>query len=375
MRGRRAGGEVQRRAPGGTYGVIMAGGESTRFWPLGRRRVPKQFLAIAGRHSLLQDTARRLVPYVTWRRLLVVTRADHAAAVRRQLPHMPPEQVLVEPVGRNTAACAALAAEWIAARRGDAIMIVVPADHVVKNAGQLRRALASGARLAERTASLVLLGVRPTRPETGYGYIEVGKRLPGGATPAFAVRRFHEKPSTAVARRYVAGHRHLWNTGMFVWRASVFRAALQRCMPELRAALDGVCASDAPRRLRRVYRGLSPISVDVGVLQPLSRMRRPVPQMVALAVSFDWLDVGSWAAMPDLWGCDGAGNAVRAKLVSLDARDCVVYAPQQLVALLGVKDLIVVNSGGALLVCARSRAQDVRAVTQALKRRSWSGYL
>jgi mannose-1-phosphate guanylyltransferase len=375
MAGRRVRGEACRAPRDDVYLVIMAGGQSTRFWPLGRRRVPKQFLAITGRHSLLQETARRLVPLVSWRRLLIVTSAEHAAAVRQQLPRVPPSQVLVEPVGRNTAACIALAAEWIAARGGDAIMAVVPADHVIKDAGKLRRSITAGAALARRTDSLVLLGVRPTRPETGYGYIEIGDRLPGGK--AFTVRRFHEKPSVAVARRYVSGRRHLWNSGMFVWRTSVFRAALKLCMPDLHQALDGTWSRPAGgwRRLQRVYRGLPSVSVDVGILQPLSVKGHAPIRILALAVAFDWFDVGSWGAMPELWGCDAEGNASIGKLLPIDAGNCIVYAPERLVALVGVKDLIVADSGGALLVCARQRAQEVRNVVSALKRRGWSRYV
>jgi mannose-1-phosphate guanylyltransferase len=360
-----------------TYAVIMAGGHSTRFWPLGRRRVPKQFLSIAGRRSLIQETVRRLLPLVSWRRILVVAGAEHAAGVRRQLPRLPPEHVLVEPFSRNTAACIALAAEWISARAGDALMLVVPADHLVPDGSALRRALRAAGSLAVRRECLVLLGVRPTRPETGYGYIELGRQLTGAGRNAYSVRRFREKPPVAAARRYVAGGKHLWNSGMFAWKASTFRAALARCLPGILHGLEGTWEkpSASRRRLLSAYRALPSISVDTGVLQVLSRRHKVEPPIAVLAVTFDWFDVGSWEAMADLWGCDGAGNAARAKLLSIDSEDCIVYAPGHLVALLGVRSLIVAESGGALLVCGRERAQDVREVTRALSRRRWLRYV
>jgi mannose-1-phosphate guanylyltransferase len=377
MRSGRTRGGGRRRVLASTYVVIMAGGQSTRFWPLGRRRVPKQFLSITGPATLLQETARRLVPLVSWRGLLIVTSAEHAGEVHRQLPRVPRDHVLVEPVGRNTAACIGLAAEWITERQGDGVMIVVPADHVIKDGEALRRALRAAASRAARDNRLVLLGVRPTRPETGYGYIEIGERVAGGKPATFMVRRFREKPGPVLARRYTADRRHLWNSGMFAWKASVFRTALERCLPTVRQALTGVWAAgrDHRGRLRRAYRNLPAVSVDVGVLQPLSRQRAAEPRIVAVRADFDWFDVGSWAAMPELWGCDTAGNAVMGKVLAIDSGDCIVYAPDRLVALVGVNDLIVADSGGALLVCPRQRAQDVRAVTRALPQRGWSRYL
>lgn len=352
----------------------MAGGQSTRFWPLSRRRVPKQLLAVAGKRTLLQETARRLRPLVPWHRMLVVTAAEHAHAVHRQLPLVPHEQILVEPVGRNTAACIALAAEWIATRAGDGLMLVVPADHVVKDGRGLRQTLRAAADLATDQDCLVTIGIPATRPETGYGYIAladaIGRRVP----KAFWVRRFHEKPSPSTARRYVASGQYLWNSGMFVWKASVFRRALQRCVPRLRERLDGVWTSrrGVARRLRGTYQGLPAVSVDVGVMQPMSAWKGAV---AVVRGAFDWIDAGTWGAMAELWKGDGNGNATPGRLLAIDATGCIVYSPRHLTALVGVKDLIVVENDGALLVCARDRAQDVRRVVAALQARGWSQYV
>ena len=357
------------------YAVIMAGGQGTRFWPRSRRRIPKQLLPITGRHTLLQETARRLRPLFSWQRMLVVTTADHAAAVRRQLPRISAEQILVEPVGRDTLPCLALAAEWIAARGGDALMAVVPADHVIKDSRGLRATLTTALQLAARTESLVTIGVTPTRAETGYGYIETGPGI-AGAAGARWVRRFHEKPSAAVAKRYAASGRHLWNSGMFVWKVSVFEAAAHRCVPAVHAALHGIwrTRTGLRQRLRQAYRALPSVSVDVAILQRVAGMRG-APRVAVVPAGFDWSDVGSWAAVPEVWGCDANGNAVLGRVVSIDTADSIIYSPERLVALVGITDLIVVDSHDAVLICRRDRAQDVRKITEALRARRWSRYL
>ena len=357
----------------------MAGGHGTRFWPRSRRRLPKQLLPITGRRTLLQETARRLLPAFPWERMLVVTSRDQGREVRRQLPRLPANHVLMEPTGRNTAPCIALAAEWIAARQPDAIMAVVPADHVIDSGAALRRALGAACGLAARSDTLVTLGIKPTRPETGYGYIEVAERIARHAPDMYWVRRFHEKPSAPVARRYLASGRHLWNSGMFVWRASVFRQALQNHLPDLRRALDGFWTSTPAgkraQRLARVYRSLPSVSVDAGIMQPLTAARHASQRVAVVPVRFGWNDVGSWIAMPDIWGHDRAGNAAVGKVLPVATKNSIVYSPERLVALVGVTDLIVVDSADALLICARDRAQDVRKVTDELKRRGWSKYL
>jgi mannose-1-phosphate guanylyltransferase len=357
----------------------MAGGQGTRFWPRSRRRVPKQLLPIAGRRTLLQETARRLLPAFAWPRILVVTNREQADEVRHQLPHLPANHVLVEPTGRNTAPCIALAAEWIAARAPDAIMVVVPADHVIDSGTALRRTLRAACNLAARVDTLVTLGITPTRPETAYGYIEVAERI-GRDSPAMHwVRRFHEKPSVRVARRYLAGGRHLWNSGMFVWRTSVFRRVLQEYLPDVRRAFEGFWTTTAgvrrQRRLARVYRSLPSVSVDVGIMQPLTAAPSRGVRVAVVPAKFGWNDVGSWIAMPDIWGCDHAGNAVTGKVLAVASKNSIIYSPERLVALVGVTDLIVVDSADALLICARDRAQDVRKVTDELNERGWLKYL
>jgi len=356
----------------------MAGGHGTRFWPRSRRRVPKQLLRITGQYTLIQATVRRLRPLFPTAHILVVTTPEHAADVRRQLPGLAPEQVLVEPLGRNTLACVVLAAEWIARRAPEATMCVVPADHVIKDGAAFRASLATACALAEGTDVVAVLGLQPTRPDTGYGYVAVGAPIEPGPPGAYWVRQFREKPSLRRAQRYVAAGRYLWNAGIFVWRTSVLRAALQRYQPEVLTRLRGVwegSEAERARRLRGAYRRLASLSVDVGLMEPLAAARRGPIRVAVLRATFDWNDVGSWVAMPEVWGCDAAGNATTGRVVAVDAADTIVYAPERLVAVVGLSNLIVVDSPDALLVCARDRAQDVRQVTEELKRRGWTRYL
>lgn len=359
------------------YAVVMAGGGSTRFWPLGRADRPKHVLSILGKQTLLQATVKRLAPTFTRRRILVVTGAAHAAEVRRQLPFLPTDHILVEPLQRNTAACLALAAEWLSTHVGEALMCATPADHVIVNAAAQRCALETALGIAAAEHCLVTIGVAPTRPETGYGYVELGERIATGSPPAYRVKRFHEKPALVTARRYLRSGKHLWNSGIFVWRTSSFRMAVEQCAPRVLKLLDGVWSPLRGReaRIRAAYRRLPSLQVDAAVMQPLSTRRDAVVRIAVVRGAFDWIDAGNWDAMADLWPRDAAGNATRGRLLAIDSHNSVVYSPQRLVALVGVDDLVVVDAGDVTLVCTRQRAQDVRKVVRELQERGWSTYL
>jgi len=348
------------------YAVIMAGGVGTRFWPHSRRRRPKQFLAIDGGRTLLQETARRLRGLVSPARVVVVAPRELAALVRRQLPTLPRENLVIEPAARGTAACLALAAAWIARRDPDAAMAVFPADHVIRDAARFRRCVTRAFEVAESEDCLVTFGIPPTSAETGYGYVAVGAPLRRSAPRVDWAARFVEKPDHATARRFLTSGRHLWNSGMFVWRVAVLRAALQRHAAALARALDALAD---PRRAvaaaaRRAFRRLPLVSIDVALMERAARV-------AVVTATFDWSDVGSWAAMAALWGADAAGNASRGAALLIDCRDSIVYGATRLVAVLGADDLIVVDSPDAVLVCPRRRAQEVRRVVDALARRRY----
>jgi len=342
----------------------MAGGSGTRFWPRSRRRLPKQLLPVLGRRSLLQETVERLLPIVPRGQILIVTHRDHAAAVRRQLPTLPARNVLSEPVARNTAPCLALAALTIESRAPGATFVSLPADHAIADAAAFRATLLEALAWAAAEPVAVTIGIRPTAPETGYGYIEVGPRLAGRTA---RVRAFVEKPTAARARKFVTAGRHLWNSGMFAWRTSTILTLLDRHLPAVTRPMRAALAKpirQRPAALARAYRRLPSISIDYGVMEHAR-------DVLVVAGDFGWSDVGSWAALAAI----ARDTGDRARIVPVDAARSVVFADGRLVALVGVDDVIVVDTPDALLVCHRDRTQDVRRVVDELARRGLTTYL
>jgi len=350
------------------YAVVMAGGSGTRFWPRSRSRLPKQLLPVLGRRSMIQDTVARIVPPLRRANVFVVTARAHARAVHAQLPRLAAGRVLVEPEGRNTAAAIALAALHVTHAVPDAVLAVLPADHAIGDLPVFRADLAHALAVAEATCALVTLGVPPTHPETGYGYIRPGAPLPGVARAA-AVERFIEKPERARAEVLLAEGGTLWNSGIFAWRASAILAALREHLPAVLEPLTRAVARGTAGALAAAYRRLPAVSIDRGVLE---RAR----DVVVVRARFSWSDVGSWAAVAAFWPGGGNGhNAVRGTALPIDSRGCVVDSPTRLVALLGVEDLVVIDAPDAVLVCRKDRAQDVRLVVDELRRRKLGRYL
>lgn len=344
------------------YAVVMAGGSGTRFWPASRRARPKQFLPISGGQPMLAETCARLEGLVPWERILVVTAESQAALVRATLPELPRANVLCEPAARNTAPCVAFAAHEIARRAPDSVQIVLPADHVIRPLASFQRTLRAAVQAATREDALVIFGVRPDHPATGYGYIEAGATLAEvDGLALYGVTRFVEKPARARAEAFLAAGNFLWNSGMFVWRTRAIDAALQRHAPALRAGLARVASGEA---LERVYPTLPSVAIDVAVLEKADNVRM-------LAIDYGWNDVGSWSALPEVHAPDAQGNwrvlSGGARLVAEDARGCVAYAEgDEVLALIGVQDLVVVRAGNATLVCPRARAQDVKTIVERL---------
>jgi mannose-1-phosphate guanylyltransferase len=345
------------------YAVIMAGGIGTRFWPCSRQRFPKQFLSIQGPQSLLQATFRRLRGIVPGERVLVVAGREFAHVIRRQLPSLPPANLILEPEARGTAPCLALAAAHIARRHAHALMAVFPADHVVTDVPRFRRAVLTGLSVAERLGCLVTFGIPPKRPEVGYGYVEVGDVVRRATPRVHWAKRFHEKPDLSTAKKYVKAGRYLWNSGMFAWSMDTLDRAFDAHVPRIASLMRAI--QEAPdegrgsRTWRKAYRRLPAVSIDVAVLE---RARR----IAVVDGDFGWSDVGSWAAVGEIWGTDEAGNARRGETLLLDCRDTVVFGEDRLVAMLGIDDLVVVDSPGAVLVCRKNRAQEVRRIVSAL---------
>lgn len=349
------------------YAVILAGGSGTRFWPASRKARPKQYLAIAGERPLLAETRDRLVGLVPDERILVVTSADQAELVRECLPQLPRENVLSEPCARNTAACVALAAFELEARDPGSVHCVLPADHVIRPAESFRRSLGAAITEARRGGRLVTLGIVPTHPATGYGYIEEGARIAQhDGLPVHEVLRFVEKPELERAREFLASGRFRWNAGIFVWETRAILAAFASHAPSIHGPLS---KRPIGAELARVYAALPSVPVDRAILEQAGA-RSVIP------VDYTWSDVGSWPSLAEVLAADAAGNVTAggAQLIAEDARDCVVYGDQGLVALVGVEDLVVVRAADAVLVCSKDRAQDVRAIVERLAREAGGRY-
>jgi mannose-1-phosphate guanylyltransferase len=352
------------------YALILAGGAGTRFWPASRARLPKQLLGILSERPLLAETIDRVRPVVgADERIFISSAASVAAATSVALPTFPEERILIEPVGRNTAPCIGWGAATIAREDPEAIVIVLPSDHHVTNLEAFTAAL-EAAIASAKDGHITTLGITPTRPETGYGYIEIGEKL--GSGPSHRVARFVEKPDAKRAEAFVAGGRHLWNGGMFIFRAADMSAAIRAHLPAL---ADGLAAFDAAAKEGREkdavaarFCELPSISIDVGVMEKVEGLR-------VIPVDMGWSDVGSWEAAWELAPRDEAENAVRANAILIDARGNYVLdlrtravgERERVISLVGVSEMVVVATDDALLVVPRARAQEVKKVVDALR--------
>ena len=358
------------------HAVILAGGRGTRFWPRSRTRTPKQLLNIVGKTTMLEQTAARLAPLFVPSRQWVVTNSEQAAAVRKQMPRVPASHILAEPIGRNTAAAIGLAAAHLLheslGKENDAIMAVLPADHYVARPAAYLKIVRAALHVAHAAGSLVVLGIPPTRPETGYGYIERTrtKALDADRVPVFAVRQFTEKPALARAKKYMASGRYYWNAGMFFWRVSTFLGNLEKFLPKTHEALmtlaGEIGTSRYARALERAYPKLENISVDYAILENATR-RASSPSVFVLPAEVGWSDIGSWAAVYELLARKTGENVSTGKSFVLDAQGNFFWSPKKFVAAIGVRDLVLVETEDALLLCPRDRAQDVGKIVKGLE--------
>ncbi|HEY1581982.1 MAG TPA: sugar phosphate nucleotidyltransferase [Chthoniobacterales bacterium] len=341
------------------YALILAGGSGERFWPLSRRSRPKQLLRLVSDKTLLEDTVERLDGLVPVERILVLTNVDQEAAVRELLPHLPPQNIVAEPAKRDTAAAVALATAWIAARDHRATMLVLPADHVIKDHAAFQETMKTAARAAEETGAMVTIGIKPTWACPGFGYIERGRPAPlaGGKTPndIFHVLRFREKPNRELAETFVREGNFRWNAGMFVWSVPTVLSEFNRHAPELANFISQIRAPGHwETALHNRFGNLPVISFDYAIMEKADRV-------LMVEATFDWDDVGGWRAVAAYLAKDENENAANIDLTTLQASTNIVFSDQPTkVALLGVHNLIVIRTEDALLVCNRRDAEKIK---------------
>jgi len=340
--------------------VVMAGGRGERFWPASTPDRPKQFIDLTGGGTLIQQTVMRLAQIIPFRDILVVTSAAHVDLAQGQLPQLPRDNFLVEPVGRDTAACIGLAAVWLEKIDPATLMLVVPADAFIPDHGRFCSCAEAALEHARRSGGLVTIGIRPDRPETGYGYIKLGEPCPDASGHSvYRASRFVEKPDRARAEDYLASGDYLWNAGMFVMETRVIREEIARHFPELHEGLQQMAAAPNLRTLAEALPVLFPQlpkkSIDFGVMEKSDRV-------YVVPGDFAWDDLGSWMAVARYRTPDQHGNLLNGLVLTEDCRNIIVESKGRLVATLGVADVIVVETNEAVLVCAKDRVQDIRSL-------------
>lgn len=355
------------------FAVIMAGGRGSRFWPRSRKKTSKQILNIVGRHTMIQDSVLRLTPVIPEHRIFIITNSLLEDEIRAQLPMLPEENVIAEPVGRSTAACVGLAAIYLRHLEPDGAMAVFAADHLIRDLDQFRKDLKFAGRLARERGDMVLFGIPPVRPETGFGYIRAGEQLEDAAhAPARRVQAFVEKPDADTARRFFESPDYLVNSGMFILPIRTIMEEIHAHLPAMGQGLERIASAiDTPLELKALgeeFPRFETISIDKGVME---RTRRAV----VLPARFGWNDLGSWSSLYDEWPKDENSNACIGRKLTLNTRNTLIYSPKKLVAAVGVSDLVIVETDDALLVCHKDCAQDVSELVEIMRRERMEEFL
>ncbi len=343
--------------------LIMAGGRGERFWPKSRKNLPKQFLSLTSDgKTMIQLTVERILPFVSIQDVYVVTNKDYKELVIEQLPDLPKENILCEPIGRNTAPCIGFGAVYITHKYEDAVMIVLPSDHLIKHAEMFCNTLKEACEIAESGDNLVTLGITPSYPETGYGYIKFISNQQIGH--AYEVERFVEKPDYETANKYFKNGEYLWNSGMFIWKTSTILKNIREYMPELYNGLEviknALATSKQEEILRNEFEKFVSISIDYGILEKSKNI-------YTLPGNFGWDDVGAWLAISRIRDADDRNNIVSGNVITVDSRNCIIEGADKLIATIGLQNLIIIDTKDATLICNKDDVGNIKKILEILK--------
>ncbi|MBC8526544.1 MAG: mannose-1-phosphate guanylyltransferase [Candidatus Cloacimonetes bacterium] len=345
--------------------LIMAGGIGTRFWPLSTKNKPKQFLNILGNRSMIQQTVDRISSQTDYKNIYVVTNYEQKELVKEHLPQLPAENIIAEPVGRNTAACIGLGAILLSDKyTADETMLVLPADHYIGKPEKFLEIVSFASRFAKESKNLITFGIKPTFPATGYGYIESEEKITDGKFPIYTVKRFKEKPDLETAKAFVSSGYFFWNSGMFLWRIDAILDAIQKYMPALFLNLTKIkelLKNKRCSKIKEIYQNLESIPIDIGIMEKAENA-------TVIPIDIDWNDIGSWQAVYDLMPKDENGNCFTGNIINHNSKNNYILSEnkKKTIALAGVENLIIVDTKEALLICKKEKSQDVKKIVEIL---------
>lgn len=349
------------------YGLIMAGGYGARFWPLSREMMPKQMLKIIGNNTMIQDTFKRILPLIPPERLYIATNEKHAEKINLQLKEITSLKdninFIIEPVSKNTAPAIAITATYINKIDPESILVVLSADHAIQKKIKFLKLLKQAKKLAKQ-GYLVTIGIKPSRPETGYGYLKAGKKIHEG----FKVDKFTEKPDFKTAQKYLKNPNYFWNGGIFVWQTKTILQEIREYLPSLHEKLDILRnSSNQLEALKNFYFEVEPISIDHGIMEHTDRA-------VVIPADIGWNDLGSWAALDEVLKKDLKGNIIIGNVLDINSQNSIIYGGKNLVATIGLKDIVVVSTDDAVLICPKSKSQEVKEIVNKIKKRRMEKY-
>jgi len=351
--------------------LIMAGGRGERFWPKSRKNLPKQFLSLTDDgKTMIQLTVERILPIVDYENIYIATNKDYLPLIQEQLPNIPVENVLCEPVGRNTAPCIAMAAAIINKKYDDALMMVLPSDHLIKFNAIYQKILSEACEVAEKEDNLVTVGITPDYPETGYGYIKFITDITDGS--AYKVDRFVEKPSLEVAKEYLASEQYLWNSGQFIWKVSTILSKFEKFMPEVFSGANTIKEAYGTEEfdtvLEKVFPEFPSISIDYGVMEKAE-------SIYVIPGNFGWDDVGSWLAVERIKEPNEDGNIVAGNVVTVNSKNCIIQCDKKLIATVGLENIVIVDTDDATLICEKGATADIKKILEKLRSNNKDQYL